>query len=288
MAYLHKINNLYKDQSILMFNETFCLEKLHGTNIKLTYSIEEGLRFFSGGARYENFIKLFNQEEILEKLKLIGHNITLYGECIGGKEQGMSHTYGDKMSCVFFDVKIGDSWLSVPQAEDFCKSLNLEFVHYVKTSTNLADLDAQRDADSVQAVRNGCGSGKLREGIVCRGLVELTKNNGERVICKHKREEFRETKTPRPIIDPHKLEVLKNAEMISNEWITKTRLEHILQKIPVPDPSIELMSEVISSMVEDIKIEGAGEIIWNKDVEKVICRQTALLFKNYLKGKLYE
>jgi len=85
--------------------------------------------------------------------------------------------------------------------------LGLEFVYYVKTTTDLVELDKQRDSDSVQAVRNGMGTGKLREGIVIRPLVELTKNNGERIICKYKCDTFSETKTTRKIIDPKKFGV---------------------------------------------------------------------------------
>jgi predicted DNA-binding antitoxin AbrB/MazE fold protein len=79
------------------------------------------------------------------------------------------------------------------------RKFGLDFVHWVEISTDLAEIDAQRDADSVQAIKNGCGAGHHREGIVLRPLMEVTLNNGERVICKHKRDEFGETKTPIPV-----------------------------------------------------------------------------------------
>src|SRR6185436_9013658 len=96
--------------------------------------------------------------------------------------------------------------------------------------------------------------------------IELTQNNGERIIAKHKRDEFRETKSPRPVVDPEKLKVLENAEMVANEWVTGERLNHILDKIP--NACMEQTGEIIKSMVEDIKREGNTEIIWSKDIEK--------------------
>ena len=34
MGYMH-INNLYKDQTLMMFKEVFCLEKVHGSSSHL-------------------------------------------------------------------------------------------------------------------------------------------------------------------------------------------------------------------------------------------------------------
>jgi hypothetical protein len=285
MSYL-KIPNLYKNQDILLFKECFAMEKIHGTSTHISWK-NNSLSFFSGGTKHENFVSLFDQEFLISKFKEIGHDeITVFGEGYGGKEQGMKKTYGDKLKFIAFEVKIGDSWLNVEHAENICKFLGLEFVHYVKISTDLKEIDAQRDADSVQAIRNGCGAGHIREGIILHPLIEVRKNNGERIIAKHKRDEFRETKTPRPIVDPERLKVLNDAELIAKEWVTKNRLEHILQKIP--DYGIEKMSDIIGAMINDIKIEGAGEIVWTKDVEKIISRETALLFKNEMKKNLYK
>ena len=66
---------------------------------------------------------------------------------------------------------------------------------------------------SVQSVRNGvttpedfilAGRERNAKGVVLRPLIEVTLNNGDRIICKHKCEEFRETATPRPVVDPAK------------------------------------------------------------------------------------
>lgn len=209
--------------------------------------------------------------------------VTVYGEAYGGKCQGMSATYGKDLKFCAFEVKIGHSWLDVLKAEVFCKNLNIEFVHYVKISTDLKLIDAERDADSVQAIRNGIGPGKIREGVVLRPLIELIKNNGERIICKHKRDEFRETKSPRVVQDPQKQKILEQADQIVDEYVVLQRLLHVLDKIP--DYSIEKTGEVIKLMINDIEIEAKGEIVMNNDARKAISKKTALMYKNYLKNK---
>lgn len=283
MAYLH-IDNLYKNQEILQFKECYALEKIHGTSANISYN-NNTLHLFPGGEKYERFVSLFDRDELKKKIELLGvEKIIIYGEAYGGKQQGMKDTYGDKLKFVAFEVRIEKNWLSVPQAEEIVKKLGLEFVHYVKIQTKLSSIDRELYADSVQAIRNGMGVGKKREGIVLRPLIEMTKNNGERIIVKHKRGDFRETKTERKITDPDKLKILTDAKAIAQEWVTPMRLNHILDKIK--NPSMQKMKEIILSMLDDIKREGKGEIVWNKAVEKAVGRKTANMTKEYFKNKL--
>ncbi len=207
----------------------------------------------------------------------IGVPFTVYGEAYAGSCQGMSKTYGPNLKFIAFDVQINDCWLDVPRAEEFVKNLGLEFVYYTKSETKLELLDALRDAESQQAIRNGMGSGHKEEGIVIRPLTELTKNNGERVIAKHKRLEFMETSTPRPV-DSEKLKVLADAQEIANDWCTDMRLTHVLDKIE-GGASIEKMGVIIKAMLEDIKMESEGEISWSREAEKAIQTRTAQMAK---------
>ena len=289
MGFMH-IPNLYKDQTILMFRECYALQKIHGTSAHIKAALSspfEGnsLHFFSGGESHEKFVTLFDQESLTEKFKSLGiDNITVYGEAYGGKQQKMSETYGKELKFAAFDVKIGDSWLDVPNAEQIVLDLGLEFVYYEKVSTDLDELNRMRDMDSQQAIRNGVGAGKREEGVVLRPLTELTKNNGSRVICKHKRDDFRETKTPRNV-SAEDLKVLSDANEIADEWVTAMRLSHILQKVE-GGAAIENMRNIIFAMVEDVKLEGEGEIVWSKAVEKSISKKTAEIFKLSLQNDL--
>lgn len=284
MGYLH-IDNLYKVQLILMFKECYALEKIHGTSSHITWDFEsKRLTFHSGGEPHGKFVSKFDVEAInkvfLEKFP--NHNVKIYGEAYGGKQQSMSNTYGKELKFVAFDVNINDMWLNVPNAENVCKAFNIEFVDYVKITTDLSEIDAQRDRDSVQAIRNGMGAGKLREGIVLRPLIEVTLNNGDRIICKHKRYEFMETKTPRQV-STEGLKVLEDAKEIANEWVTEMRLTHILDKLPGADRKSTAV--VLQNMVDDIYREGVGEIVESKEVSKAIKAKATELFFNRLKVK---
>jgi len=284
MGYLH-INNLYRDQNILLFKECYALEKIHGTSAHINWNGKD-ITFFSGGENHNNFVNLFDKEKLTESFQRLGHeNVTIFGEAYGGKQQGQSYRYGKSLKFVAFDVRMADLWLSVLDAHSVVEKLGLEFVHYKKVTTDLSALDAERDAPSEQAIRNGMGNDKFREGVVLRPLIEVRFNDGSRVISKHKRDEERETATPRKVVDPSKFMVLENAKAIANEWVTLTRLTHVLDKLGA-DVGIERTKDVIVAMVEDVLREGELEIVDSKEARNAIGTRTAIMFKQYLKDKL--
>jgi hypothetical protein len=285
VGYMH-INNLYKEQDILLFKECYALEKIHGTSAHVSFK-EGKLSFFSGGEPHEKFVALFDQAELAKRFAAIGENleIVVFGEAYGGKCQGMSDTYGKALKFIAFDVKIGEWWLDVPNMADVAAKLGLEAVHYEKIPTDLASIDAQRDADSVQAVRNGMGTGKKREGVVLRPPIEVRKNNGERIISKHKREDFSERATPQKVLDPEKLAVLTVAKAIADEWVTEQRLTHVLDKMP-KGIGMESTGDVIKAMIEDVQREAKGEIVESKEARAAIGKATAEMFKKRFKAAL--
>lgn len=286
MGYLH-INNLYKSQEILLFKECYALEKIHGTSSHIGWKFEnKQIHFFAGGESHEKFLALFDQAFLKAKFEEIFPDVdaTIYGEAYGGKQQGMSHTYGKELKFIGFDVQVGELWLNVPNAEDVCKKFNIEFVHYDKIEVNLDNLNAYRDAPSVQAIRNGCGDDKKREGIVLRPLIEMRLNNDERVICKYKPDEQMENKTKREV-SPEQLKVLEDAKAIAEEWVVELRLVHVLQKFP-NDVNMESVGNIIKAMIEDVYREGKNEIIESKAVEKAIGKKTVELFKRKLQNNL--
>ena len=277
MGYLH-IDNLYKNTEVLLFKECYALEKIHGTSAHISWK-NGNLNLFSGGEPHEKFKKLFKLRTLKKKFKELYDelDVVVYGEAYGGSCQGMKDTYGDKLKFIVFDVTINKLWLDVPNACDVATKLGLEFVYYNKVSTDLESVNKERDSDSVQAIRNGCGEGKLREGVVLRPLIEVTKNNGKRIIAKHKRDEFLETKTKREV-NPEQLKLLQDAEAIAEEWVTPMRLNHVLDKLGNPD-EIEKTGQVIKSMIEDVRREAKGEIKESKLALKCIGKKTALLYK---------
>jgi hypothetical protein len=285
MGYLH-IDNLYKQQTILLFKECYAMEKIHGTSAHIGWKYETKKINYFTGENHQVFVGLFDEQFLIKKFEEIfpDQNVVIFGEHYAGKTQGMSHTYGKQSKFIGFDVKVGDYWLNVPNAEDVCKQFNIEFVDYVKIEVTLENLTAMRDAPSVQAVRNGIIEPKKREGIVCRPLVEMRTNNGERVICKYKPDEEMETKTKREI-SPEQLKVLSDAKEIAEEWVTPMRLQHVLQRFPA-DVNMEAMGDVIKAMIEDVYREGRDEIVESKEVAKAIGGMTVKLFKQKLQSKL--
>lgn len=277
MGYLH-IENLYKNQDILLFRECYAMEKIHGSSAHVALT-QGQLNFSAGGQSQELFIKLF-PTDLLDKVSQYGYDATIYGEVYGSKCQGMKDTYGSDLKFVVFDIQVSGVWLPVPEAEQMTNNLGLEFIHYVKVPTDMQYLNEQRDADSVQAVRNGMGPGHKREGVVLRPLIEMTGAYGSRVICKHKRDDFRETATPRMV--GAKPEVLAEANAIATEWVTTTRLQHVLDKIP--GHNISMMQKIIAAMLEDVLREGKGEIVDSKEARKAINQKTVTMYKEYLKN----
>lgn len=278
------IPNLYRPEArqILLFKRCYALEKLHGTSSSLHWDGEK-VGYFAGGAPHAQFMALFPDADLTERFRTIfgAVKVVVYGEAYGGKMQGMSKTYGPNLRFCAFDVQVnGKTWLNVPNAAEVAAKLGLEFVHYEEVAAELPEIDAQRDAPSVQAIRNGCGNDKLREGVVLRPLYEMTLSNGERVMCKHKREEFRETKTPRNVSEEEK-QVFDGAEAVAEEYVCMERLRHVLDKLP-ECTSITHTGTVVRAMVEDVVREGNGEFVWSKPVEKAIGKKTVELFKAFL------
>ncbi|MFH1327437.1 MAG: RNA ligase family protein [Candidatus Bathyarchaeota archaeon] len=277
------IDNLYKNQDILLFKECYASEKIHGTSAHISWK-DDKLHFFAGGTSHKVFIKLFNHEYLQTKFKELEHpKIVIHGEAYGGKCQGMSYTYGIENKFVVFEVCINNLWLDVPKAESVAKTLGLDFVPYIKCKTDIKVLDAIRDKPSEQAIKCGIIEPRKREGIVLRPLIEVTKNNGARIIAKHKALEFQETKTPRQV-DSKKLALLEEAKAIADEWVTEMRLSHVLQNFL--NANITQTGSIISAMVEDIEREAEGEVIKSTEARKEISKQTALMFKRRLVNSL--
>jgi len=280
MPYLH-IDNLYKNQEILLFKECYALEKLHGTSAHIKWKNGK-LSFFAGGCNHERFVALFDSPVLTEKFaKLNLDEVVVYGEAYGGKLQKMSHVYGTNLRFTAFEVKINGMWLSVPDADVFVTETGLDFISYVKIPATIEAIDAQRATPSVHAVVPD----KMREGIVLRPVIELTRNNGARIIAKHKNDPYRETKTKRNVTDPAKLKVLADASAIAEEWVTHQRLAHILDGQP---PSIENMGDIIKAMIADIQRESVGEVIWSKPVGRAIGKKTAAIVKLRLQSALHK
>lgn len=302
MGYMH-IENFYKNhRDILLFKELYALEKLHGTSAHIGFlstpligmpehAVSMGtpeqhrlywddngqVELFSGGASINVFEKMISVSALSEVLTRMGiTRVAIHGELYGGSQQKQVHRYGPTLKFCAFDVRVNDTWLCVPDAEKFVQELGLEFVSWVKINGTVEACDLARDAFSVQAKRNGITEPQYMEGVVLRPLTEFVDHRGNRVVSKHKRPEERETATVRtPSADS--LKVLSEATAIAQEWVTETRLDHVLDKLP-QGIGIDKTGVVLKAMIEDVLREGAGEIVDSKEARAAISAKARMLF----------
>ena len=183
---------------------------------------------------------------------------------------------------VYFESNEGKGFINVPDAERIAQSLNLEFVHYIKGPNTPEWIESQSNSESVQAIRNGVGPGKNREGVVVRPLVESKFPNGKRIILKHKNAEFWEIKTRRPLGE--KLKIVDNINEIVNDWVTDERYEHVKDRVLQQKANKTLEAKdvklFLDLMVEDVQRESEGEVVWSNDLIRSIRQVAAAMFKN--------
>lgn len=284
MSYMH-LENLYKNQDILLFKECYALEKVHGSSANITWDAGH-LSFDSGGTSQVRFEKLFDHAKLREIFTTLGHEkAVIYGEVHGGSVQRMKSVYGLEYGFIVFDVQLSGMYLSVPDMVEIAQLFGLEVVPFSKIPTTIEAIDAERDKPSEVAVRRGLGVQK-REGVVLRPLIEVTKNNGGRVMAKHKNEKYEERMTPQKVEDPARLAILEAANAIAEEWVTPMRLNHVLAKTPATD--MKDVPVLIKAMVEDVYREAKGEIVESREAVTAIGRKAVELFKAHLQETLHQ
>jgi hypothetical protein len=305
MGYI-KIPNLYKCIKYLEFfgPNVYAMEKIHGTstwiyarkNSDNSYTI----RYHSGGESANTFNAIFDKP-VLEQniIKLMNDNnyqkFKIHGECYGGKQQKMASTYGPILKFIAFDVNVQmfdntSLYLDVEDAEKIAKQLNLEFVHYTIGPSTPEWLEAETIKKSVQAMRNGMGNDKVKEGIVIRPIHEIILPNGERAIAKHKTAEFMETGKMRSLhLSNEEIEIEKNVNKIAEDWITSMRADHVIDKMlhkrEIKIITIKDMKLFIDSILDDVKIEATDEIEWNDELILVMKKYANNVFKQKLKNE---
>ncbi|BCS82761.1 ligase 2 [Cotonvirus japonicus] len=295
MGYMH-ILSLYKCPKFFeLFPEVYCMEKIHGTSTWIKYIRGQPLHFHSGGESGPAFKSIFDEQFIHTKLNELAINnnwsvIKVHGEGYGGKQQGMRKTYGDQLKFIVFDVyvenvnpEVKPKFLDIPEAEEFTHCLDLEFVDYVRGPNTPDWIEEQSNRFSVQAVRNGLGSDRPREGVVVRPITESVMANGDRAIGKHKNADFWEIKTRRPLGE--RLKVVESVQEIVEDWVTDQRFNHVVDRV-LQQKTIKLLEKsdikiLLNFMVEDVQRESEGEVIWTDALVKAIRKKTAVMFKEF-------
>lgn len=114
--------------------------------------------------------------------------VRIYGEGFGGNIQGkMGKGYGD-FDFIVFDISIGGMYLDYEVAKEIVERLGLKMVPLVGVMTL---------SEAEEYVKNGFKSFISQdknldaEGLVCRPLMRLFNNKGERIITKIKTCDYR-------------------------------------------------------------------------------------------------
>lgn len=290
MGYMH-IDSLHKcPEFFTTFPKVYVLEKIHGTSTWFQYDrATKTIKFHSGGSDSTEFKNIFDVESITDTLSKTEYTrVRVHGEGYGGKQQGMSETYGTDFKFIAFDVYVESEnlsgYLNVDKADQFCAQLGLQFVHYHQVD-NLPDIiEAEANKESVQAVRNGTGHNRPREGVVVKPIIEsnMPGNPSKRAIFKHKNELFWEIKNRRPLGE--KLKIVSDISQIVDDWVTENRFYHVIDRILVTksDKKIVLtdIKQFIDLMVEDVQRESEGEVVWSPELTHAIRRKAGIMFKN--------
>lgn len=289
MGYMH-IDQLYKCAEFFrLYPKIYIMEKIHGTSTWIRFdSRDKTLRFHSGGAEGSEFAALFNEDNIMQELSNQPFNLVkIHGEAYGGKMQGMSDTYGPELKFVAFDVYVEDAlgkrFLNLDEAECLCKQLGLEFVHYIIADNNPEIIESQSMVESTQAVRNGVGHEKQREGVVVKPIVESYLDSGRRAVFKHKNKIFWEITIARPLGE--ELKIVSDINAIIDDWVTDNRFSHVADRVlqtKLDDKNITIsdIKVFIDFMIEDVQRESAGEVVWTTKLEKSIRKKTGSMFRS--------
>lgn len=163
---------------------------------------------------------------------------------------------------------------------------------YELVSSDIESLEVEKNKPSTQAIRNGMGNDKMREGIVIHPPFEVSLNNGKRLIAKFKRAEFSERKSNPSKFDPAKQAMIVDAQNVAFEFVVPNRLDHVIQRLISEREdktySITDTKKLIDLMVEDVEREGEGEFTPSPAIRKAIGSQTVKLFKKRLDDDLRE
>ncbi len=279
-----KIWNLYdpRGQAILSHPRCYATEKVDGCPAAVRW-LDGHVHLSPGASGTELFRAIFDVQSLTAAFRaLASPRVVVYGEAYGGRQQGLSARYGRDLRFVAFDVHIGDEILPVPAADALVRlHIGLDHVPWVETSTDLAALNALRDAPSELAARIGMGH-QLREGIVLRPLTEgHASDPGPRVIAKHRGAHTSETRTVREVHVEARVAYQK-ADDYALEWVTEERLRHVATRVQAHlgrELTRNDTGHVVASMLRDVRSEAPeDEVPTGAEVDKALKRRTAALY----------
>lgn len=305
------IENLDEVSQIFDLPEVVVTEKVHGSGARIAV-IDGKLRI--GGRKLEFMdIRPDTREGLcfiqwvlatgLDKKMLEAfptEDVILYGEWHGSGtprknwpqvQKGIKYINGNDLR--IFDAKVNGKYVPFDDIKVWAGKVGLKTmpVLYRGKPDNEA-FYALIDTMSRVGEENGIvDKENTIEGIVIRPPELIWDQKGNPVMAKLKVGKWAEraSEQKHPKMQPKPRAVIPGAEEFAREFVTETRLQHVLDQLreegkPADKTS---MADVMRLMGQDVKREGAGalersNLEW-KDVSPFVTRFTKELFLNYIK-----
>lgn len=305
------INNIEDVSQIYDLPEIIITEKVHGSSMRLGL-IDGAVRF--GGRRLEfekispeskdgqGFVSWVLDTGLDERVAEVfaGHDVILFGEWHGSGtpkkgwpriQKGIRYIDGNDFRV--FDIKYDGKYLSQDEIAKCAAQVGLKTMPVLyRGKPDKAVFNSLIDTMSKLGEENGIVDPQNTiEGIVIRPPEFLWADNRDPILAKYKVGKWAERASAqtRPKTPKQPRVEIPGAKEFAEEFVTDTRLEHVLDQLreanlPISQTS---MGEVMKRMGQDIKREGEGALAdanleW-KDVSQYVTKLTKEIFLRFLK-----
>lgn len=305
------IENIDNIPSIFDVSDILITEKVHGSAMRI--GIVDG-RLRIGGRKLEfqniapeskdgqGFVSWVIDTGLEKRMReaFTGHDVILYGEWHGSGtpskgwpqiQKGIRYLKGNDFRV--FDIKLDGKYLPQDQVAGWASKVGLKTMPILyKGKPDQKIFDSLIDTMSKVGEENGIVDAENTiEGIVIRPNEMQWDAKRVPIMAKYKVGKWAEraslAKHPNRTKPKEKVEI-PGAKEFAEEFVTQTRLEHVLDQLKEANLPIEMRSlgEVMKRMGQDIKREGAktldsAGIEW-KDVSPHVTNFTKKMFLEYL------
>jgi len=274
--YTH-IDNLLKSSELFQ-QECVVTEKIHGTNVRLMWSPENGGLVL--GSRnniiykdreqkqeFYDFVEfVINNEidKILEK-NIEFHNHIFYGEYYGGSiQKGVTYTNDNERQLRIFDIRKSDGkFIDYHELHAICFGLGFKIVPHIMTGKiELDKLNEMINNNSIVAKENRVvKEDNTWEGFVIKPIFETKDCKNNRLIAKYKSVKFTENaKQPRvpKLIRPEEIQARQDAKEFAETTVTEGRIATIVEHITRDgneEISMKRTPDFLKELINDIREE---------------------------------
>lgn len=305
------IENIEEVPAIFDLPEIIITEKVHGSAMRI--GVLDGVSRI-GGRRLEftdlkpdtkeglGFISWVFDTGLDKKMleAFSGHDVIIYGEWHGSGtpkkgwpqiQKGIRYLDGNDFRV--FDIKVDGKYLPQGQIAEWAAKVGLKTMPVLyRGKPDGKVLNSLIDTPSKVGEENGIVDPEnTLEGLVIRPPEFVWDEKGDPVIAKYKVGKWAERASQKkhPKAPRAKALVPAGAKEFAKEFVTATRLEHILDQLREAGISIGKSSigEVMKRMGQDVKREGASALQragleW-KEVSPLVTKLTKSIFLGYIK-----